>query len=216
MQENGPVGPTCPHLILTKENPPGQKAPPMDITQQEPNQRAREMKGRNSPVCIHSSWNALVKRFNSNNHQCFHGICMLSQLLKTSGVSGTLLLCSAENPQNDQTHKERLKTRFITALDCSCILLFLMYVSPRASYDTVAKPAIKRAALCFQCEEAVTTTEMRAGRGWMWEMEMGGAHGTGPENLAIRQKKNSLFKTPWIHLLLCKSRMIYISYFNKT
>lgn len=110
-----------------------------------------------------------------------------------SGVSGTLLLCLAGNIQNDQIHKERLKTRFITALNCSYILLFLIYVSPRASYDTVAKPAIKRAALRFQCEDAATATELRAGD--VRERWRRGEHMEQAQKTLQSVKKDSLFKT---------------------
>lgn len=110
-----------------------------------------------------------------------------------SGLSGTLLLCLAGNTQNDQIHKETLKTRFITALNCSYILLFLIHVSPRASYVTVAKPAIKRAALRFQCEDAVTATEIRAGA--VSERWRQGEHLEQAQKTLQSVKKKSLFKT---------------------
>ena len=82
---------------------------------------------------------------------------MLSKIIKSLQVyHAPLLLCLVGNTQHDYIYKDRLKTRFIIAWNCSYILIILMYFSFRAFYDTVAKPAVKRAALCFHREEATT------------------------------------------------------------
>lgn len=67
-----------------------------------------------------------------------------------------------------------------------------MYFTPRASHGTAAKPAIKRAALCFRCAEAMTQLQKREHRLYVRDRGQGG-HGAVPATPEISGK--TLFKT---------------------
>lgn len=49
--------------------------------------------------------------------------------------------------------------RFNIDWSCLYILISLMYLNLTVSYDTVAKPTVKGAALCLHCEKAETQNQ---------------------------------------------------------